>query len=58
MDNLCLHNLKIRTTKMNLHRKYIAPIVTELIIPSQLVKKKHRDDADKREAYARSKSPQ
>ena len=39
MDNLCLHNLKIRTTKMNLHRKYIAPIVTELIIPSQLVKK-------------------
>ena len=42
---------------MNLHIKNFAHIITEQTIPSLLVSKK-RDEEDKREAYARSKSPQ
>ena len=44
--------------KKNLHIKDIVHIVTEQTTPSLLVSKKQRDEEDKRDAYARSKSPQ
>ena len=47
------HNNKTKPALKN-----FAPFVIEQITPSQLVSKKQRDDEDKREAYARSESPQ
>ena len=38
-NNLCLHNPKTQTTKINLHIRNIAHIVTEQTLPSLLVSK-------------------
>ena len=59
-NNLCLHNPKIQTTKTNLHIKNIAHTVIEQTIHHSISAcfRKQRHDEDKRDAYARSKSPQ
>ena len=56
-NNLCLLNLKIQETKINLHKKCCS-FCHRTNHSISACFKKQRDDEDKRDAYARSKSPQ
>ena len=56
-NNLCLLNLKTQITRINLHIKNIVPCHRTNHSTSACFKKQ-RDDEEKRDAYARSKSPQ
>ena len=56
-NNLCLHNPKTQITKKHADKQY-CPYCQRTNHSISACFKKQRDDEDKRDAYARSKSPQ
>ena len=57
-NNLCLLNLKTQITRINLHLKKYCSYCHRTNHSISACFKKQRDDEEKRDAYARSKSPQ